>query len=238
MKVPALLAACATFASCAAPLPEASPAPAPLANTSPFTITVSGRVRAADRATLTEIVNATVSVITSERFAAHLDSIQQRQLWLSPGGDTMSPREVRDIYLGRNDSMRPVPTVVTVTRRLFSDAPSTGWSSYSPARSTITLSTWEMKRWRQGSPDWRSCAVNTLAHEITHTISASAGRAEYVFTDQGRAASTEAGEPLVSYTVGSVAQCTMLESLGELSGTFAACLEKWGTNHFYSGTCS
>jgi hypothetical protein len=238
MKIPALLAACVTFASCATPIPQTSSAPALLENTSPFVLTIDDRVKAADRATLTEIVNATVQVITSDRFAERLAAIEQQQLWLSPGEDTLPPREVLEIYLGRHPSMRSVPTLVSVTKKWFSGAPITGLSASPPVRGTIRLSTAELKRWRKGTPQGRSCAVNTLAHELTHTISRSADRGVYLFTDRGRDAATQQGQPLVSYVVGSVAQCTMLEAHNALGGDFAACVRRWGTNLFYSGGCS
>jgi hypothetical protein len=236
--MPVLLAACVTLASCASSLPHTNSAPALLENTSPFALTIDDKLKAADRATLTEIVNATVQVITSDRFAERLAAIEQQQLWLSPGEDTLPPREVLEIYLGRHPSMRPVPTLVTVTQKLFSGAPITGLSASPPIRATIRLSTAELKRWRNGTPEGRSCAVNTVAHEITHTISERADRGWYVFADRGRAAATRAEQPLVSYVVGSVAQCTMLENENAMDGDFAACVQKWGTNIFNSGDCS
>jgi hypothetical protein len=233
MKRFALLAACIAFASCAT-LPETSSTPALLEDTSPFSITIANNLKAADRATLTEILNATIDVITSDRFAERFATIEQQQLWLSPGGETLPPREVLDLYLGGNDVMQSVPTVLTVTKKWFSGAPITGLFDGPPVVARIRLSTWELNRWRKGTPEGRSCAVNTVAHEITHTIS---DRGAYVFADRGNSTATRQGQVLASYMVGNVAQCTMLESLGALSGDFAVCVKKWGTNVFLSGGC-
>jgi len=98
----------------------------------------------------------------------------------------------------------------------------------------ITLTKWQLKRWRSGTPIGRSCAVNSMAHELTHTIWNSAEGSQ-VFVDRGHEDVPD--RPMVSYVVGSVAQCTMLERTGDLSGPFSACVAKWGTTWHHTDDC-
>lgn len=234
MKIAAFTGALILVCSCTPADP--APAPVPFKQVGPYSIGVANNARESDRATLNEIIDATLRVITSEPFSRHLAAVQQKPLYLWPGGDTLPAQVVADIYTGRNASYQPVRTVARITRQWFSGAPITGLFAGSPTTARITLTTTELKRWRTGTPEGRSCAVNTLAHEITHTIPDSAGSADYLFADRGR--QDVPNQALVSYVVGSVAQCTMLENEGALNGTFAACVEKWGTNVFRSTNCS
>jgi len=234
MKIAAFIGTVFLVAACT-PEPETL-APSPIKQMGPYSIGVASNARDSDRATLNEIIDATLRVITSKPFAHHLAEVQQKPLYLSPGGDTLSASVVSAIYTGQNTSYQPVQTVARITRTWFSGAPITGLFAGSPTTARITLTTYELERWRTGTPNGRSCAVNTLAHEITHTIPKTAGSGYYLFADRGR--KDEPKQALVSYVVGSVAQCTMLENEGALGGSFPACVEKWGTNGFNSGDCS
>jgi hypothetical protein len=199
----------------------------------PFQITVSNGVSTADRATLTQIINATLEVITSPRFAERLAGLGQQALWLDEDGETMHPRDVAQVYLGQHAVMGPRSSVVRMTKNPFKKSPSTGLTLNSPVTGTITLTKRSLRRWRNGTLVGRSCVVNTLAHEITHTVSQSAERGTYVFSDRGHEDHESA--PFASYVVGSVAQCTMLERENAMTGSFAQCVEFWGTN-FTNGT--
>jgi hypothetical protein len=204
----------------------------------PFDITISNQVTGPDRATLIEIINATLEVITGDTFADRLAAVDQQELWLSPSEGTMPPREVVNAFLGRRPSMGPLPTVADLSRGVFGPRTPVADLYGRPVSSAkITLTKWELRRWRSGTPEGRSCAVNSAAHEIAHTIWNSADGGEQMFVDGDRKIATRHNRPLVSYMVGTVAQCTMLEKQGALGGPFAACVEKWGTNGFNSYHC-
>lgn len=157
-------------------------------------------------------------------------------LWLSPYGERMAPADVAEIYLGRHGGVRSVPTVVTVD--YDEDTPWQGFDRGTPLSATITLTPKVLERWRGGTAEKRSCAVNTLAHELGHTFTSDPSRGEWVFADggKGKLPNLFYGH-LASYTIGSVAQCTMLQRHNALQGTFTACLRKWGTDRFNNGYC-
>ena len=70
-------------------------------------------------------------------------------------------------------------------------------------------------QWRAEDPVVRSCALNTLAHEIAHTVSVSPFVFTPAFTDTSldtpRIPGRRPGEsPIGSYLIGSAAQCAWL----------------------------
>jgi len=84
----------------------------------------------------------------------------------------------------------------------------------------------------------RSCAVNTLAHEIAHTISISPFVFTPAFTDTrlGERAIPRRGagdSPVASYLIGSAAQCAWLQQQGRIAASeVRACVEVFGTRGF------
>ncbi len=84
----------------------------------------------------------------------------------------------------------------------------------------------------------RSCAINTLAHEIAHTISISPFVFTPAFTDTrlGERAIPRRGaghSPVASYLIGSAAQCAWLQQQGRIApGEVRACVEVFGTRGF------
>jgi hypothetical protein len=183
-------------------------------------------------------VDATLQVITSERFARNLAGLGQpyQRIWLSPFGETMSPAGIAQIYLGRHSTVRPVPIVIKIKKQ---DTPSQRFNGDSPLTSTIFLPPYVLDdRWRGATLEQRSCAVNSLAHEIAHAFSQSPTDGVYIFADRGKGWFTSHFYgPLASYAIGTVAQCTMLEEANRLPNGFTACLRKWGTKEFKSGPC-
>jgi hypothetical protein len=193
---------------------------------------------AAHRVAAQELVDATLQVITSERFARNLAGLGKpyQRIWLSPFGETMSPAGIAQIYLGRHSTVRPVPIVIKIQEQ---DTPGQAFNDDSPSTSTIYLPPYVLnRRWRSNTLEQRSCAVNSLAHEIAHAFSQSPTDGVYIFADGGKGwFMSHFYGPLASYTIGTVAQCTMLEQADELSDGFAACLRRWGTKEFRSGAC-
>jgi hypothetical protein len=210
----------------------------------PFTptylsISVDDETLLADRQTVQELVAATLAVITSERFARNLEGLgtPYTRLWLSPFGKTMDPKGVAQIYLGRHSTVRPAPVVIGVKEQ---ETASQGFN-VNPLVSYITLPPYVLERWRGDTVIRRSCAINTLAHELSHSFSQSPTQREYIFADRGKGRFFNLTSyfygSLASYTIGTVAQCTMLEEADELPEGFAACLRNWGTDEFYYSDC-
>jgi hypothetical protein len=205
-----------------------------------LSISVDDSVSAADKQTVQELINLTVRIITSERFARNLEGLEDpyHRLWLSPFGKTMSPPEVAQVYLGRHSTVRPAPIIVEVADQ---ENPSQGFSRETPLVSYIVLPPFVLERWRGDTVERRSCAVNSLAHEISHSFSKSPVEGDHIFADRGKGwyfnLTSYLYGHLASYTIGTVAQCTMLQEANELEGEFVACLKDWGTDEFYSNGC-
>lgn len=93
-------------------------------------------------------------------------------------------------------------------------------------------------QWRSADPVERSCAINTLAHEIAHTVSVSPFVFTPAFTDTNAEQPTIPGRrpgesPIASYLIGSAAQCAWLVREGRLAARdLGACVQVFGTAGF------
>ncbi|MBA4792322.1 MAG: hypothetical protein H2041_01505 [Phenylobacterium sp.] len=93
-------------------------------------------------------------------------------------------------------------------------------------------------QWRAEDPVVRSCALNTLAHEIAHTVSVSPFVFTPAFTDTSLDAPTIPGRrpgesPIGSYLIGSAAQCAWLARQGRIEDAeLGACVEVFGAAGF------
>jgi hypothetical protein len=110
----------------------------------------------------------------------------------------------------------------------------TGYSDNGEPQGSMTLGRKHLARWLSKDDVQRSCAINTLAHEISHTISTDAKYYNYALMDEDPSAETVVG----SYLIGSVAQCTWLQERGALSEVgFPACIQTFAVNTFANGMC-
>jgi hypothetical protein len=221
-------------AACAVNSPASGPTVETVADPDYLRITIDSTVRGADRETVESLLATTEAIIRSDAFARNLAGLQDSWLWLSPYGELLSPAGVAQIYQGRNRTVRFVPTTIEVVDQ---NSPTQGFRSADA--SVIRLPPYVLDRWRAESLVARSCAVNSLAHEIAHSFSQSRTSAEHVFADRGKGRFPPwFYGPLASYTIGAAAQCTMLEAEERLEGGFARCMRTWGTKQFNSNYCS
>ena len=95
-----------------------------------------------------------------------------------------------------------------------------------------------LDRYVNGNQVERSCAINTMAHEITHTLTNMPGPPfTYLFTDNGPAGSTA----VATLLIGAAAQCTFLRNAGRITtdAQFTSCVAKFGTvQPFQSNSCN
>lgn len=90
--------------------------------------------------------------------------------------------------------------------------------------------------WTSQSPASRSCAINTAAHELSHTLGANDAPFQFLIADWGYDDAPDT-QHFASYTIGSVAQCTWLAQQGALTGTLRACIEANGTRDYSPPAC-
>jgi len=102
--------------------------------------------------------------------------------------------------------------------------------------SAFCLQAVTMKRAVGASTEERACAVNTIAHEWTHTIPNPQKTMDSLFQDGGH---TGADKPLVSYTVGALAQCLYLtkHEYPMDSEQLKTCVRRVGTITFIRNSC-
>lgn len=191
------------------------------------------------RASVEELLEETRKVITSARFRASLAAYgEPDSLLMSPTGDYEDGKTVVASYLGLLEQRRPVPVKilggydsdVAVARTVTCDG---------GTRAVIQIGPALLKRWKRGTSLSKSCAINTLAHELTHTVM-DFGKSEawQPYNDHGDAWSwLLGGQRLVPYTVGSIAQCTYLEQSGDRSSSFNQCVWDRGTRAFDASGC-
>lgn len=180
---------------------------------------------AAEQAALTEAVDETMRTLDSLEFQRNLASLDD--LYDKPTGEAVKGTEILQTMLtGR----------LPVTYAGSEVAHETGDTDIFGCRALTHLNKTNLDRWPpektkpdENAPMWlkQSCLVNTLAHELTHTIPGAHGM---VYLDDDHKSSPH---PLVSYTVGSIAQCAYLQTKGHLKPElFWACVEAIGTRVF------
>ena len=95
-----------------------------------------------------------------------------------------------------------------------------------------------LDRYLHGNQVERSCAINTMAHEITHTLTDKPGPPfTYFFTDDGPPGSTA----VATLLIGAAAQCTFLRNAGRITtdAQLTSCVAKFGTvQPFQSNSCN
>lgn len=203
-------------------------------STIPMTTTFGEGTSDADREDLEALFAATEDVLLSDEFARNFLSVADSvgPLWLAPGGDTIDGTTTLGLILRAQHAV-PVPVALTVTIEGAGDGRVTAETQVvhkegeSTAVATMLLGRKTVQRFQ--SHEVRACAINTVAHELTHTIPGVDG-GPYI-KDCGRTFASVLQRPLVSYVAGAVAECTYLERAKEISSAdLMSCVESVGVN--------
>jgi hypothetical protein len=89
----------------------------------------------------------------------------------------------------------------------------------------VELGRLHFARYTRGDAVEKSCALNTMTHEISHTLSDRANQFWMHILDTEDDASPPYGVFEASYFIGTIAQCTYLQSIGRVEETgFQSCL--------------
>lgn len=199
-------------------------------------------------------------ILGSERFHQNLRGLSATypRIWLSQWERYRTPEQLTQI-LRLQDPQKPgawwVPTALALMGAHGRDATwdsgysndgnseaFSGWTGYEQdSRSTgaMRIGRVHYDRFVNGNQVERSCAINTLAHEVSHTLSHRAGQYLEYFLDTGGSGPERPGEPYASYLIGSLAQCTHLQNEGRIQGSqIQACLVLFGVDRFNSNSCN
>ena len=107
----------------------------------------------------------------------------------------------------------------------------------------IEIGRLHLARYTTGNAVEKSCALNTLVHEISHTLSETSDIYWMHILDSQRGAVPPRGIFEASYFIGVVAQCTYLENIGRISQSkFNSCLLTFSdpsqSSRFRSSACN
>jgi len=96
-------------------------------------------------------------------------------------------------------------------------------------RGEIQLGRLHFARYTRGDVVEKSCAINTMVHEISHTLSERQDEYWMHILDSEDRVTPPAGVFEASYFIGAVAQCTYLETHGRIGAAgFPTCIETFG----------
>ena len=153
-----------------------------------------------------ELLDATLSLIDSEQFRQNLQAYGQNA-WSAPFGKVVPPSLIAAAYLGNDPVWHVLESIVVWVGK--NDADATATTSLLPlpcSKATIQIGRSRLKWWNNGTTKGRGCAINTLAHELSHAIPEGSGQCGNLFRDKGF--HWAMWRPLVSYKVGGIAECT------------------------------
>lgn len=106
---------------------------------------------------------------------------------------------------------------------------------------SFTLGRGNLGNWRSSDSVTRSCAINTVAHEMSHLISSNpaAFSLETQPLKDVNAAKRSGSDAIASYLVGTVAQCTWLQQQGYTPKVdLKSCVAVFGHRGFNGGRCN
>lgn len=160
------------------------------------------------------------------------------------GGVKGTMGDVADVISLRSDKLRYMETPLALVGGTFDSTASTGWTGdplgNGASMTSMSLGRLHLKRFLSKDVVERSCAINTMAHEMSHLISTDPKLANSAFTDTGKELCGVGGLPLASYVVGSTAQCTWLQEQGRVEkkeAALVACVQAFGYEGFNSLRC-
>lgn len=216
----ALLAACGPERV----VPSRTPL-APVSVSGPHGIPASA-LPAEERLEISTLMAETIRILRSPTFDRNMRAVEEEfgQIAQSAFGGRLPAGTVADLMAGRDPRYR-FSTVLVEWGELE--------HSTTFGRGLISLNANVRANWQATDPRTRSLAINSMAHEFSHTLSSKPDRLVMIFTDSGyKWAWLRGRPPVASYTIGSVAQCSWLEEQGAMPEGLTACLRRYGVRRF------
>ena len=221
-----LLALSVALASCTKPLVLSPPALID-DRTSFATAQPIAEEGSKDLADLQSLLDEATRIVKTEAFRENLVALGQ-PIAVAPFGERVSPETVYIALAGRDPAYTYVPTKIMWVDKGGNSNSGDG------AGSLIRLTRDVQKNWTSGDLRKRSLAINSMAHELSHSLSRNPQYLDYVFIDRMfRLYWLHKSDAIASYTIGTVAQCTWLAEQ-EASVDIPACLERYGLRKFNS----
>ncbi len=256
------LAAALCLTACSQERVERAPAPEkPAAGTTPQIVV--GDVDHADRAALSAWIEEAVTLFKSPDFEANMRRAGERfpEVYLSRTEDIISTQlllkrlKTEDPYLSGLWWPKTYVVLQGETAVRSKDRFGFGFEGSRKAvagpnpneaapqkTGRIELGRLHLARYSRGDAVEKSCAINTLAHEISHTLSERPERYWMHILDSERHTTPPRGIYEASYFIGVVAQCTYLETVGRITpAAFESCMMTFSdpsqASRFRSAAC-
>lgn len=207
---------------------------------------VPGKNSAEDNDVLQAWIDEAVTLLTSPEFESNLllASETYPEIWISKARDVIPTRRLIDTLHTRERVISALwwpETSVVIKGKRATRSPDRTRFGFEALRTAaagpypagqgrtatgqIELGRLHFARYAQGDVVEKSCALNTMTHEISHTLSDKRGQFWMHILDTGEDARAPRGLYEASYFIGTVAQCTYLESVGRITPDgFHTCL--------------
>lgn len=204
---------------------------------------VDPSVAAKDREDLDALIRASADVLASSQFMSGAVALEASYpaIYLNDSNRSKSPVYAAGILQGSSPGLafRGMPVIV-------GDGALTGYNR-SERRWRMRIPPSSLNQWRSADPVMKSCAVNTVAHEMTHTLlDRQSSRMAFIDGASSAGASRRNGTT-GSYVMGQLAQCTWLAQRGRIgAGDVPSCVPvffakpgflPWDVGKFSVGRC-
>ena len=204
-------------------------------------LTIDGVSTAQERADLTAWIKETFDILRSKAFIENLTALSPDYSEISFGTKSGTPAELVKI-VELQPPYRYFPTPVALHGDQWNEMALTGHNGELMPNggfmASMTLGRKHFRRYRSRNAVERSCAINTLAHEISHTITDHPQWSTGVIKDTGVGAVFGGEKAIASYLIGSVAQCTYLVRAGRITkDQVRSCVATFGDSAFYNPRC-
>ena len=199
-------------------------------------ITVDSQYSGRDRTDLEAYAAAAIQALTSATTGENATALDPtyRRVWLNEVSQYEGLGSVGGLVRAPRQGFSYLPTRLVMTSSGTGAAESRDPGSTTGGR-LITIRRYHLDWWRSANAVTRSCAINTLAHEMTHNMTRDPNRFLWAFTDTGLGGSVTGEKG--SYSMGALAQCTYLQSIGRIDRAgIAQCVPVWGLTSSFSWT--
>ncbi|MDP3748300.1 MAG: hypothetical protein Q8Q88_14770 [Phenylobacterium sp.] len=214
-------------------------------------ITIEGAESEAERALLNQLADEASTILRSAEFRANLLALEAEypEVFMRRGEPDVVLEQVARIVGGASGASRYTPVTITLVGRSGPEDQDYQWAGAGaplmPGQpASIDLGRGILKEFEGADIVERSCAVNTMAHELAHTISLSPYLFKMAFDDTKGNEDAIAGRSnhrtaVGSYLIGSVAQCTWLQQKGRMPAwRVPGCVQVFGARAFNNFRCT
>jgi len=207
-------------------------------------IVIDGVSNHREREVATAWISEVQSILNSKEFYENLTSLDKTYPFVYLRDNIIGTvSDVADIITLRAPNLRAVRTPMAIVGGIDTDYAFGGWTGdplhEGDSSTSLTIGRTHLKRYFSQNQVEKSCAINTLAHELSHLIVTDQKLILHALTDTGITPPSRPINAIASYLIGTTAQCTWLEKANRLEPkNFPECVAIFGTLNFNSLRCN